>query len=367
MPRLIFVVTEDWYFISHRLPLAVAAQRCGFDVLVATRCGSHYQAIEDAGLRVVPFEMNRRGLNPMTLMREAFVLAAIYRRERPAIVHHVALRPVVVGGLAARMAGVSGVVSAVTGMGFLFTDGGRLSFVRRVVQKVLPWLLSRALTIVQNADDAEQLADFGLETDRLRLVPGVGVDIEQFKPMPISESKPVVMLAARLLWDKGIAEFVKAARRLRGRGARFVIVGGLDPENPAAVSGVEIEQFVAEGVLEWWGHRDNMAVTLAQADIVCLPSYREGMPKVLLEAMACGKACITTDAPGCRDAVRHEDNGLLVPVKDASALADAIVRLLENPEERLRMGVRGRQRAVQEFSQELVIEATLAVYREILV
>jgi glycosyltransferase involved in cell wall biosynthesis len=346
--------------------LAIAAQQSGFEVLIATRCGRHCQTIEDAGLRAIPFEMNRRGLNPLTLMREALALAGILRRERPDVVHLVALRPVVVGGLAARMVGVSGIVSAVTGMGFLFTDGGRLPWVRRVVQRTLPWLLSRGLTIVQNADDAKQLSAFGLSTERLRLIPGAGVDTAHFAPGSEPEGKPVVMMAVRLLWDKGIGEFIEAARAMRGSDARFVLVGSLDPDNPASVSRAEIEQWVSEGAVEWWGHSEDMAATLARADLVCLPSYREGLPKALLEAMACGKACIATDVPGCRDAVRHEDNGLLVLAKDATALAAAIGRLLDNLDERREMGVRGRERAIREFSQERVIEATLAVYREVL-
>lgn len=366
VPKLLFVVTEDWYFVSHRLALAVAARRAGFDVAVVTRFGRHRRTIEDAGLRAIPFEMNRRGLNPLGLLREALALAGIYRRERPDVVHLVALRPVVAGGLAARFAGVARVVSAVTGMGFLFTDGGRLSWVRRALQRALPWLLAKGLTIVQNDDDARQLAAFGLPPERLRLIPGAGVDTARFAPAASSATVPVVMMASRLLWDKGVGEFVAAARQLHGSNARFVLVGAVDGDNPASISGAELGRWVTEGAVEWWGHSEDMAATLSQAAIVCLPSYREGLPKALLEAMACGKPCVTTDAPGCREAVRHEDNGLLVPVKDAAALASAIGRLLDHPDQRQRMGARGRERAIGEFSQEKVIQETLAVYREVL-
>lgn len=366
MPKLLFVVTEDWYFVSHRFVLAIEARRAGFNVVVATRFGSHRRAIEDAGLRAIPFEMNRRGLNPLALLREAVKLAGIYRRERPDVLHLVALRPVVVGGLAARIAGVRRVVSAVTGMGFLFTDGGRLPWIRRAVQRVLPWLLSRGLTIVQNSDDASQLAAFGLCSDCIRLIPGAGVDTKRFAPVVTSADVPVVMMASRLLHDKGITEFVEAARTLRGRDARFVLVGAIDPYNPASISDAELKRWMSEGVVEWWGQSEDMAATMARANIVCLPSYREGLPKVLLEAMACGKVCVATDVPGCREAVHHEDNGLLVPAKDAAALASAISRLLDHPDERRRMGARGRARAVEQFSQERVIETTLAVYREVL-
>lgn len=366
MPKLLFVVTEDWYFVSHRLALAIEAQRKGFDVAVATRFGNHRQDIENAGLLTITFEMDRRGLNPVALLREVLALCGILRRERPDVVHLVALRPVVVGGIAARLAGISGIVSAITGMGFLFTDGGRLPWVRKAVQRMLPWLLSKGLTIVQNADDAKQLAVFGLTHDRLRLIAGAGVDTGHFTPCAKSGHIPVVMMAARLLWDKGVGEFVDAARQLDGRGVCFVLVGSIDAGNPVSISEETLKQWLAEGVVEWWGHSEDMAATLAKADIVCLPSYREGLPKVLLEAMASGKVCITTDVPGCREAVRHEDNGLLVPAKDAAALASAIGRLLDHPDERRKMGARGRMRAVEEFSQGKVIEATLAIYREVL-
>lgn len=365
MPKLLLVVSEDWYLVSHRLTLGVAAQAAGYQVTVVTRLGAQRAQIEAAGLRVLSFEMARRGLNPIGLLREALALARIYRRERPDVVHHVALRPVVVGALAARLAGVRAVVSAVTGMGFLFADHARLPWVRRAVQRALPWLLGRGLTLVQNDDDARSLQGFGLAASRLRLIAGAGVDTDRFAPSPVPEGPPVVLLAARMLRDKGVCEFVAAAHALRASGARFVLVGAPDPDNPATIQRTELEQWVAAGVVEWWGQRTDMAAVLQQAHIVCLPSYREGLPKVLLEAMACSRPCISTVAPGCRDAVRHGDNGLLVPVKDAVALAAAIQQLLDDPQLRQRMGARGRARALAEFSQERVIDATLALYAQV--
>jgi glycosyltransferase involved in cell wall biosynthesis len=276
------------------------------------------------------------------------------------------MRPVIVGGLAARLARISRVVFAVTGMGYLFTNDARLPLVRKVVQYVLPRLLSRGVTIVQNNDDARQLVAFGLGPNQIRLIAGAGVDTEHFNPLPIAAGAPIVMMASRLLLDKGVTEFVEAARSLRGRGVRFVLVGSIDTDNPASISEVDLKAWVTESVVEWWGHSADMAVTLTQATIVCLPSYREGLPKVLLEAMSCGKACISTDVPGCREAVRHEDNGMLVPAKDAVALSVAIGWLLDHPASIQKMGARGRQRAIEEFSQERVVYATLAVYREVL-
>lgn len=390
MPRLVFLVTEDWYFVSHRLALARAAKEAGFEVTVITRCNAECAAIEAAGLRVVPFEMARRGLNPLGLLREVLGVARLYRKLKPDIVHHVALRPVVVGGLAARLAGVKNVVSAVAGMGYAFAltpspsprgrgepDGvravsgeSRVSHAARrlvgfVLERLLRFALARGVVIVQNPDDAATVQGLGIAPERIRLIPGAGVDTEHFSPQPEPEGVPVVMLASRLLWDKGVGEFVEAARRLKGR-ARFVLVGAPDPGNPASVAEGDLRAWVQDGIVEWWGRRDDMAKVLSAAHIVCLASYREGLPKVLLEAMACGRACITTDAPGCRDCVRDGDNGLLVPVKDAVALAAAIARLIDDKNLRRRMGERGRERAVAEFSLDGVIGATLEAYRGVL-
>ncbi len=362
--RLLFVVTEDWYFVSHRLQLALSAKAAGYEVTVITRCSKQCEAIRAQGIEVIPFEMARRGLNPLGLMREVLALACIYRQLKPDIVHHVALRPVVVGGLAARLSGVRRVVSAIAGLGFAFT-AGRDGLLQAALRGLLRIALARGAVIVQNADDGAQVKRLGVAVQRLHLIAGAGVDVARFQPQHEPWGTPVVMLASRLLWDKGVGEFVAAARQLRGR-ARYVLVGAPDEGNPASVAEHDIAAWQGEGVVEWWGHREDMAATLKEASIVCLPSYREGLPKVLLEAMACGKPCITTEAPGCRDAVRDGDNGLLVPVKDANALATAIARLLDDPELRRHMGERGRQRAVEEFSQERVIEATLSVYREVL-
>ena len=363
-PKLVYLVTEDWYFVSHRLPLAVAAQEAGYAVTVVTRCGDKCAAIRAAGIEVIDFAMARRGLNPFGLMREILFVARLYRRLKPDLVHHVALRPVVVGGLAARLAGVRGVISAIAGMGYAFT-GGRGGVLAAVLRGLLRLVLGRGIVIVQNPDDRRAVERLGADDQRVRLIAGAGVDVLRFSPRPEPEGRPVVLLAARLLWDKGVGEFVEAARQLRDQ-ARFVLVGAPDAGNPASVSEAQLRAWVAEGVIEWWGEREDMPAVFNAAHLVCLPSYREGLPKSLLEAMACGRACVTTDAPGCREAVRHEDNGLLVPVKDAAALAAAIARLLADPAARQRLGARGRARAEAEFSDQRVIAATLAVYRELL-
>ncbi len=366
MPKLIFLVSEDWYFVSHRLHLAARAVQEGFEVSVCTRPGNQQKIIEAVGATVIAFEQQRRGLNPFGLLTEAWRLSAIYRAEKPDLVHHVALRSVVVGELAAWLAGVRGRVSAITGFGYLFTGGGRRPLARIALEKILPRLLSRSRVIVQNGDDASVLATMGIARDQIHLIAGAGVDAERFAPRPHAPGPAVVMLASRMLWDKGVGEFVDAARQLKASGARFVLVGMVDVDNPSCIPEAKLRQWVAEGVVEWWGHRSDMADCLNEADIVCLPSYREGFPKALLEAMACGKPCITTDVTGCRDAVRHGDNGLLVPVKDAHALAGAMQALLMDAEAQQRMGARGRARVLEEFSLEQVSNATFDVYRQAL-
>jgi glycosyltransferase involved in cell wall biosynthesis len=355
-------VSEDWYFVSHRLPLAMASLASGYEVLVVTNCTGHEERLRAMGLTIIPFQMDRRGLNLLGLLREVIGLSRLYAQWKPDIVHHVALRPLLVGGVAARLSGVKHVVSAVAGMGFLFIDADRLRPVRALVRLSLRWLLARGVTIVQNPDDAALLNQVGVAADSIRIIRGAGVDTQLFRPQPEPSGRIVVMLPARLLWDKGVGEFVEAARLL-GDAARFVLVGMPDSDNPAAVPEGTIKAWVDAGLVEWWGHRNDMHEALNRAHIVCLPSYREGLPKALLEAMACGRPCIATDVAGCREAVRAGDNGLLVPPKDSVALAQAITRLIHDPALRQSMGRCGRERALTEFSQEKVIEATQEIYK----
>ena len=362
-PKLLYLVTEDWYFCSHRLPLAIAAKEAGFDVAVVTRVREHRKLIEDAGLRLIPFEISRRGMNPLRELPTVIRLAALYRREKPDLVHHVAMKPVLYGSLAARLANVKHVVNAIAGLGWLYTTGDRSKkILRAAVRGLFKWALKGSAIIVQNPDDMGQLKGMGLE--QLHLIRGAGVNTQLFRPCDEPQGPACVMLVSRMLWDKGVGEFVAAARLLKQEGiaARFVLVGGLDPGNPAAIPESQLRLWNKEGAIEWWRQRNDMANVLAQAHIACLPSYREGLPKSLLEAAACGLPIVTTDAPGCREVVENDVNGLLVPVKDSTALASAIKKLILDPTLRRRMGAASRERAVREFSQDQVIEQTLAVY-----
>ena len=371
-PKLLFFVTEDWYFCSHRLPLAIAAREAGYEVAVLTRVQHHAAQIEAAGLRLIPFDLSRRGKNPLREFAVLCRLCRVYRREKPDLVHQVALKPVLYGSLAAWLAGVPHVVNALAGLGHLFTSGGWLTgLLRACIKLAFRALLNggRRKVIVQNPDDFRLLVEAcGLKPEVGVLIRGSGVDLAQFRCVPEPEGVPLVVLPTRVLWTKGVGEFVEAARRLKAEGvaARFALVGDPDPENPAAVPPDQLDAWRREGAVECWGRRDDMAEVLAGCHIVCLPSYREGLPKALIEAAAAGRAIVTTDTPGCREVVRAGDNGLLVPARDAKALAEALRGLIADADSRRRMGQRGREIAEAEFSVERVAAETLAVYRALL-
>ena len=371
-PKLLYLITEDWYFWSHRLDLAKAAQAAGFDVAIATRVTDHGDEIRREGFRLLPISLVRRSLNPIRECASIQELISLYRRERPDIVHHVALKPILYGAWAAWWAKIPVVINAFAGLGYTFTDRhDRVTFLQSVVTWGLKAAvrLNRSIIVCQNADDRDWLVERGIaRSGHTGIVAGSGVNTEVFTITDPPQGPPIVLLPARMLWDKGIAEFVQAARLLQGKGirAKFVLVGRCDDDNPAAIPQNQLDEWVREGTVDWWGHREDMARVYAEASIVVLPSYREGLPKVLLEAAACGKALIATDVPGCRDAVRHQVNGLLVPVRDATALARAIEALLADEPMRVRMGKAGRELIVREFSVTRITAQMVALYRELL-
>ncbi len=366
-------MTEDWYFCSHRLVLAREAKRKGFNVVVATRVTNHGKEIEKEGFKLIPIRMTRRGKNPLKELLSLLELARIYKSEQPDIVHLVALKPVVYGGITARLVGVPRVVASIAGLGYVFTS---LRFKARLLRPVLSMLLRvllnrpEVLAILQNPDDRNLLIGAKVvDREGTVLIRGSGVDVKAFAPTPEYPGLPVVLLASRMLWDKGVKEFVTAAEILRKRGvmARFILVGAPDHGNPASVPDEQLREWNEAGMVECWGMRSDMIDVLAQSHVVCLPSaYGEGVPKVLLEAAACGRPIVTTDTPGCREAVRHGENGFLVPVRSTVELADALQCLIENPELRQRMGIRGREIAVNEFALENVIAETIALYEDLL-
>lgn len=368
MRSLLYFVTEDWYFCSHRLPLAKAALAAGFRVTVVTRVQAHGEVIKEAGLNLIPFDNVRTGINPVVELCTLWRLIMLYRRERPMIVHHVALKPVIYGVIAARLARVPAVINALAGMGWLFTSSSvRAHWLKPLVRTVLGTLLQKGITLVQNPDDGQMLQELGVAPDSIRLIPGSGVDLAAFRYLPEGPGPVTIVLPARLLWPKGVREFVDAARILCRRGitARFILAGAPDDLNPSAVSAEDIRHWVDEGIVTHLGWTVDMPRVLADSHIVCLPTYYgEGIPKALIEAAAAGRAIVTTDMPGCREIVHHEENGLLVPPRDAIAVADALQRLIADSALRARLGRRGRERAESEFGLEAIVRQTLALYGE---
>ena len=325
--------------------------------------------------------MDRKSLNPLQELRLLVYLCQLYRREQPGLVHHFTIKCVVYGSIAALVARVPARVNAVAGMGYVFTNQAlKARLLRPVVRGLMRLVLNGrgARLILQNNDDMAAFAKAGLARPELtRLVMGSGVDLTRFTPPASSVLQTQagygvqptrVVLAARLLWDKGIAEYAEAARQLRAKGLpiRFLLAGAPDPGNPAAIPQATLDGWQAEGLIELLGQVSDMAALFATADIVVLPSYREGLPKSLIEAAACALPLVTTNVPGCREVVTHEVDGLLVPVKDAQALASAIERLHKDPVWARQLGLAARARALREFDEKIVIRKTLAVYGELL-
>jgi glycosyltransferase involved in cell wall biosynthesis len=330
--------------------------------------GKYGPLLKDAGISLHCLRMSRGKATITGVWR----LWKLLRDYRPDVVQTWMYHADLLGGLAARIAGCRRVVNAVVGGGYAFTSQGLLA---RLLRPLLSMGLTMSLNpkgsrvVFENADDRNGFVKAGwVRQQDSVLIRGAGVDPDQFQLTSKAVGPPLVVLVARMLWDKGVGEFVVAARTLKQRGvnARFVLVGDVDPDNRACIDSATLGAWKAEGEVELWGFRADIPQVLAQATIACLPSYREGLPKSLLEAMAAGLPCVTTDVPGCREAVRHGDNGLLVPAKDASALADAIAHLLKHPELARQMGCRGRQLLEQEFSAQRVNTSTLALYHEML-
>lgn len=369
---VLILAAEDYYFLSHRLNLAKAARAAGAHVIVAARPTGREGEIAAAGLDFEPIDLNRTGRNPLGDLRAIGRLARLYRRIRPDIVHHVAMKPILYGAFAAWTAGLPAAVNAFAGMGFLFlSDTAFARFARPMVIAALRILLNRPgrVVVVQNRDDEALVAGrIGVPARRIALIPGAGVDTDRFRPAdpPPANDPPVALCMARLLRDKGIGELAEAARLLRARGValRIRLVGPLDT-NPAAIAREEVEGWAAEGLIDWAGPTKDAAGEQARADIAVLPSYREGLPKALLEGAACGLPLVATDVPGCREICRDGETGLTVPARDAGALADALETLAGDPELRARLGAGARAVVEAAFSDRIVIGQTLALYERL--
>lgn len=371
-PTLLFVVNVAWFFLSHRLALAQAAMAAGFKVHLVSDIEDEAEIIQaqKAGIEFHRIEMARGGTNPMHDLKSLQTLKRLMKELRPDIVHNVTAKPIFYGTQAARVSGVRGVVNSISGFGYAYTSRSRL-LLRGLLNAAYErsFRPANVTIVVQNSEDrAAALRLCPAAESRTRLIVGSGVDLAEFQLTPEPNGIPTVLLPGRLLREKGIYEFAAAAAELRRSGleARFLLAGKLDPLNRGALTAAQVHELCASSGLEWLGECKDMPHRMSHANIVCLPSYREGAPKALVEACAAGRAIVTTDTAGCREVVHAGVNGLLVPPRDGTALAAAIRLLIENPDLRRQMGLAGRTRAEGEFGIERVVQRHLEIYRELL-
>ena len=365
-PRLLYVVSEDWYFLSHRLPMARAARDSGYEVHVATRVVDGAEAIEAEGLRLhsIPFARGRVG--PLAALRTIAALRRIHRNVRPNLAHHVALQAAVLGSLAA-IGRRTACVNALTGFGFTFiSENIKARLLKPLIVFLLRFLCMRGknVALVQNPDDRDALLSLGIAAGHIALIPGSGVDVERLQPLAEPAGTPTVAFVGRLLEDKGIRPLVAAIRLLQDRGTaiNLLIAGDMDPANPSSVKASELDDWIRSPGITWAGHVKDISAIWAKSHIGALPSRREGLPKALLEAAACGRPMVATDVPGCREVVIADRTGLLVPLDDSNALADAIGKLAASASLRARYGAAARDLAVEKFSASAIGRQTVQLY-----
>ncbi len=368
--KIILFANTDWYLYNYRLPLAEALRDEGHEVLLLSPSGKYAQRIQDDSFEWQAFNLSRRGINPLKELRTIFRLTNVYRNEKPDIVHHFTIKCVLYGSISARKAGVKHVINAVTGLGYIFTSSNLFA---RLAKHVVEFLYQRVLkgsrVIFQNQHDLNYFVKNKLVSkNQYVLIPGSGVDVDKFKPAPYAEGIPLVILPARMLWDKGVKEFVEAAELVNQSGvkARFALVGDVDEGNPSAISRRQLQEWQEQGAIEWWGWQEDMVSVYQKAAVVCLPSYYgEGLAKSLIEGAASGRALVASDIPGCREVIDDGVNGLLVPTQAASILADALKNIIYDSKMMKRMGNCSRKKVVYHFSQQKIIAETINLYNNL--
>ena len=368
--KLIIVVNELRFFLSHRLPIALAARDAGYEVHIAS-CSGTIDEIEQLNqelLQFHPISFHRSSMGLWQELETLRELRRLYKEIQPDIVHHVTIKPVLYGTLVARWVGGIQILNAISGLGYFFIAQGWKSSIRKTL---LLWVYRAILhskkvwILFQNPDDQALFAQYKIiYPEHAFKIKGSGVDLQQFACSSIPKGRIKIVLVARMLWDKGVGDFVESATALMQQGldADFLLVGSVDPGNPESISVEQLEEWNRSGVVKWLGERADIAQLLAESHIAVLPSYREGLPKSLIEAAAVGRPIVTTDVPGCREVVKDGENGFLVPAKDSKKLAVAIQKLINNPKLLTSMGKKSRLMAEQEFSIHQVVEQTLKLY-----
>jgi len=372
MSSILFIVNTPGFFLSHRLPIAKAALKAGYAVHIATAPGEEKRSIESEGIAFHSINFNRSGQNPLQELLIFFAIFRLFLKVRPDVVHAITIKPVLYGGVAARLAGIRSFVAAISGLGTVFLATSWLARIRRWFVFFMYRIALRGrnvAVIFQNSSDRDTLLQLNLlRAQTVRMIRGSGVRLSDYPFVSEPMGKPVVVMVARLLKDKGVLEYVEAARilRLRGVDIELRLVGSPDPQNPTSITQELYDQWVQEGAVRCLGYRSDIADQYASSNLACLPSYREGLPKSLIEAAACGRAVITTDVPGCRDSITPGVTGVLVPARDSLALADAIQKLAGDADLRKKMGGAGRRLAEECFAIEFVVNQHMSIYEELL-
>lgn len=369
--RLFFVTNVDWFFISHRLPLALDAIRQGYKVYLLSLDTGKKHYLEKKGIHFIDIPFKRSGSNPFHELKCIFLLYKCYKRYRPDIIHHVTLKAALLGSVAAKLARRHNVVNAISGLGYNFTngrDGGLQKMIKALIQIAFR---SRYFSfILQNPDDVGMIKELNLvPSSHIFLIKGSGVDLNEFTYSEVSDIFPLcILFPARILLDKGVMEFIDAAKLLQNKYSgrvRFILAGDCDTENLAVLGEKELKSLLIPDYIEWIGYQQNMFPVYEKSDIVVLPSYREGLPKSLIEACAIGRPIVTTDVPGCRECVKSGYNGILVPAKDVASLANAIETLIIDDGKRKEFGKNSRLLAEKEFSIDKVVQCTFDVYHSL--
>ncbi len=373
MTKIILTANTDWFLYNFRYALIHDLQEKGYEVVLVTPPGKFHQRFLHDGFTWIPWKLQRRSVKPWVEVSAFFRLAQVYRHERPDIIHHHTIKPVLYGSLAARLRSTPAIVNSISGRGYVFAGH---DFQSRLIQKIIrPFYrvaLRKASSIVifENQADLDFFIESGLVSPQQAcLIEGVGADPERYSPIPEPAEGPVIIImAARTLWDKGVGVFVEAAQILMQQlQVRMVLVGEPDPGNPKSLKEQALKEWHRQGIIEWWGWQQDMERIFQHCHIVALPTmYGEGVPRALIEGAACGRPLVATDVPGCRSVVKHEYNGLLIPPNDANALAEVLERLVQDPALRIRMGAAGRQIVLEKFTHTQINQQTLQVYQHLL-
>ncbi|MBA8667444.1 glycosyltransferase family 4 protein [Holosporaceae bacterium 'Namur'] len=366
--KIILFSNADWHFVAHLMPIALAAKEKGYDIKVITCVNEHGEEIEKQGLELIPINLERFSLNVFKELRIIFQLISVYKREKPDVVQHFGIKPILYGSIAAIFNKVPKVINTFLGMGFVFiSDKLWVKTIRVVFTNLLKLFMIKknSIIIVQNKDDKELLLNKNIaKPAQVFAQCSVGIDLKDFLLLPEPSGKPVFALTARMILDKGIAEFVAAAEIIKNKGleAEFWLVGSPDPDNSRSVTEYQLREWEDKKIIKWLGFQNNIKAIWEKAHVAVLPSYREGLSRSLLEAAALGRALITTDAPGCRELVEDGVNGLLVKVKDTNSLAEALEKLIIDNQLRTSLALKARETVVRDYSEEIIVKRMLKFY-----